>query len=42
MEVFWMIFGAIAGGSLGWLYDRRLKKQREARGESQPQPESGG
>jgi len=37
-----MIFGGIAGGVLGWFYDRRLKKQREARGESQPREESCG
>ena len=42
MTLFWMVFGAVAGGSLGWFYDRRLKKQREVHGESQPQEDCGG
>jgi hypothetical protein len=40
MDSFWLIFGAVAGGGLGWLLDKRFRKPENEQSDCGQAPEA--
>jgi hypothetical protein len=40
MESFWLVLGAVAGGSLGWFLDKRFRKSEGEQSDCGQAPEA--